>query len=121
LSREGGSLAVVDETGSLFYLAGGSPPFGRYPRVFINMYNKQNERRVTQAFIQERPHYVLARMPSEAGDPDLSTWTKYFGPGPRAYSVYYADTYTNLLSLIHGRYQALERVGPYELWEVRAR
>jgi len=120
LSRENRSLAIIDETGSLFYLASGSAPFGRYPRVFVNMYTKQNERKVADSLTHQRPQYVLTLTQLEATDPNSEGW-RYFGAGSGSNSPYYPDTYANLLNQIHEDYRLQDRVGPFELWALRTR
>ncbi len=114
LDLQGRSVAVIDESGSIFYLASGQEPFGRYPRMFLNMYSKRNERRVLDALTRERPDYVLTRAPLESTDPDYLSWF-YFGVGPRA-DTPYPDTWAHLLDRVELNYTLEEQMRPFELW-----
>lgn len=118
LGSQGKSVAIIDESGSIFYLASGQSPFGRYPRIFFNMYSQRNLRRVAGSLTTKRPDYVLTRMPLESADPGFGTWA-YFGLGPRA-DTPHPDSWATLLDLVHSNYRLDERLEPFELWVLRA-
>jgi hypothetical protein len=114
LQRQDRSVAIVDESGAILYLASGQEPFGRYPRMFLNMYSKENLDRVTAALAGEEPDYVLTRKPLEASDPDFDTLA-YFGIGPRP-DTPYPDAWEQLLDEVHRDYALEEELAPFELW-----
>jgi hypothetical protein len=114
LDRQGKSVAIIDESGSIFYLASGQEPFSRYPRMFLNMYSKQKEQKVLDALTRDRPDYVLTRTPLETTDSDYSTWF-YFGAGPRA-DTPYPDVWADLLERVRRDYTLEEQMRPFELW-----
>lgn len=114
LRQEGRSVAIVDESGSILYLAGGLKPFGRYPRTFLNMYSTENLERFSGSLAAEKPDYILTRKPLEASDPDFATLA-YFGIGPREDNPY-PDAWEQLLDEVHRGYVLEEDMAPWELW-----
>lgn len=114
LGQQDQSVAIVDESGAILYLASRQRPFGRYPRMFLNMYTKENLDRVSEALAGEMPDYVLTRMPLEASDPDFDT-LGYFGIGPRP-DTPYPDAWEQLLDVVRSRYVLEEELTPFELW-----
>ncbi len=114
LEEQDRSVAIVDESGAILYLASGQKPFGRYPRMFLNMYTKKNLNRVIAALAGEKPDYVLTRMPLEASDPDFDN-LGYFGIGPRP-DTPYPDAWVQLLDDVRRGYTLEEELAPFELW-----
>ncbi len=114
LKQQDRSVAVLDESGAILYLASGQKPFGRYPRMFLNMYSRQNLDRVTADLAGEEPDYVLTRKPLEASDPDFDTLA-YFGIGPRE-DTPYPDAWERLLAEVRRGYTLEEELVPFELW-----
>jgi hypothetical protein len=114
LEQQDRSVAIVDESGAILYLASGQEPFGRYPRMFLNMYNEENLGRVTGALAGEKPDYVLTRSPLEASDPDVDT-LGYFGIGPRP-DTPYPDAWEQLMDEVRRGYTLEEELAPFELW-----
>lgn len=114
LNLQGRSVAIIDESGPILYLASGQPPFGRYPRMFLNMYSVEKEKKVLDALTREAPDYVLTRAPVENTDPDYETWA-FFGVGPRA-DTPYPDTWADLLERVELDYVLEEQMPPFQLW-----
>lgn len=114
LGQQDRSVAIVDESGTILYLASGQKPFGRYPRMFLNMYTKENLDRVSEALAGEMPDYVLTRKPLEASDPDFDT-VAYLGIGPRP-DTPYPDAWEKLLDEVRLGYTLEEELAPFELW-----
>jgi hypothetical protein len=115
LTSAGKTFAVIDETGSLFFLATNSPPFGRYSRIFTTAYTKQLLGEVTEPF-RRHPDYILTRLALDKGSPDLEQWSS-FGTGPRSDSRY-EDTWDALEGIVHEDYSLDATVGPFQLWRL---
>lgn len=116
IADEGGSVGVVDETGSLFYLASGTPPFGRYTRIFTTSYTSELLEHAVEPFEAHPPDYLLTRVAIPAGSAELARWTG-FGAGPRPDSPY-ADAWEAVGSVVRDRYVLDTTVGPFELWRL---
>lgn len=117
LERQGRSVAIVDESGSILYLASGQKPFGRYPRMFLNLYSTENLKRVLDALAGDGPDYVLTRKALEASNPEFETLA-YFGIGPRS-DTPYPDAWEQLLGEVRSGYMLEEELGLWELWSRR--
>lgn len=113
---ESGSVGVIDETGSLFYLASGTPPFGRYPRIFTTPYTTELLEQAVEPFKAHPPDYLLTRVAIPADSPELARWAG-FGVGPRPDSPY-ADAWQALGSVVADHYVLEATVGPFELWRL---
>jgi hypothetical protein len=116
LARRGETVGVIDETGSLFYLASGSPPFGRLTRILTTPYNKELLDQAVAPYRRNPPDYVLTRSPTPADDPDPAGLTG-FGAGPRPDSPYF-DAWEAFAGVVHERYVLETRVGFFELWRL---
>jgi hypothetical protein len=118
LGASGKTTAVIDETGSLFYLASGTAPYARYNRIFRTAYTKRMIGELRDDLAQHPPDYVLTRLPLVAGTSTAAQWA-LFGPGPRKDSPY-LDTWNGLLSVVHRGYSLEGREGPFEIWRLSA-
>jgi hypothetical protein len=116
LTEQARSVGVVDETGSLFYLASGTPPFGRYTRIFTTAYTTELLEQAVEPFQAHPPDYLLTRVAIPADSPELGRWAG-FGVGPRPDSPY-ADAWEALGSVVREHYVLDATVGPFELWRL---
>ena len=112
VAREGGRAAVVDETGSLLYLASDTPPFGPTTRAFTSTWTVEQIERAAADLAEGRPDAVLTRRPLSATDDRALA---YFGAGPVPESPY-RDTWEALLEVVRAGYRLERTIGPWELW-----
>ncbi len=113
LAEQDRSVAIVDESGAVLYLASGQKPFGRYPRMFLNMYTTENLDRVTAALAGEEPDYVLTRatrcLEPGFGHPGV---LRHRSPADTPYP----DAWNQLLEEVRRSYTLEEELAPFELW-----
>jgi hypothetical protein len=114
LEAKGQNVAVLDETGSLFYLAGGVAPYGAFPRIFMTAYTKELRQEVVRGLEQNPPDYILTRTALQPGTPEYEPWAA-FGPGPVPDS-WYADTWDRLNAIVRRDYRLERSMVPFELW-----
>jgi hypothetical protein len=114
LRLAGKTFAVIDETGSLFYLATDTAPFGRYSRIFTATHTKMLVRQVRDSLERSLPDYILTRRPLEPGTAEYGNWVS-FGIGPRQDS-HYGDTWEELSTVIEQNYRLDADVAPFEIW-----
>lgn len=116
LDRAGKRVAVIDESGSLFYLASDTAPWGRYPRVFVVLTTLQKLEEVTGSLEDDPPDYILTRRPVQPNtDVYERWWFTSFGLGPHPDSTY-SDTWEGLLSVVRENYRLLSVQEPFGLW-----
>ncbi|HEX2177900.1 MAG TPA: hypothetical protein VHL54_00030, partial [Actinomycetota bacterium] len=117
--RAGRTVAVVDESGSLWYLAAGVAPAHRNPRMFIDIYREQKLRDTLEALRRDPPEVVLTRRALSPDDPALSAWPPgSFGLGPSPGSLY-PDTWEAMTRFLGDRYRLEETLDPFEIWTLR--
>lgn len=112
---QGRTFAVVDETGSLFYLLAGSPSFSRYPRIFIAMYNDEIVEEVKNSLEDPPPDYILTRplVPDE-GKPFYRFWRfATFGMAPGSL---HHETWEELNEVIRRDYVLDTDMAPFQLY-----
>ncbi len=113
---QGQTFAVVDETGSLFYLLAGSPSFSRYPRIFIAMYNDEIVQEVKGSLEDPPPDYILTRplVPDE-GKPFYRFWRfATFGMAPGSL---HHETWEELNEVIRRDYVLDTDMAPFQLYK----
>jgi hypothetical protein len=123
--HEGKSFAVVDESGSIFYLAAGSAPFSRYPRIFTAMYSDELVDRVEGELLEQSPDVILTRMPLEKAPVSYDQWDyTSWGMAPpcsslrRSYCSTHGETWAEITDLIHGSYRLESEIAPFEIWRL---
>ncbi|MEX2552007.1 MAG: hypothetical protein WD627_03270 [Actinomycetota bacterium] len=116
LDAGGQPVAVLGETGSLFYLAGGIAPHGRYSRIFISSYTKDLQQNVEQGLVRNPPDYILTRTALQPGTSEYDQWA-VFGPGPTPDSLY-PDTWNRLKAILQRDYRLEASMAPFELWRL---
>lgn len=116
LQREGNTFGVIDETGSLFYLATDTAPYGRYSRSFTATHTKQLLARLTETLEQNPPDYILTRLPVEPDTAEFNQWSS-FGYGPYHRSPYF-DTWGALLDVVHRLYELQTEIPPFQIWRL---
>lgn len=116
LQRDGNTFGVIDETGSLFYLATDTAPYGRYSRAFTATHTKQLLEQLTQALEQDPPDYILTRLPIVLDTAEFAAWSS-FGYGP-SYRSPYLDTWEALLDVVHRRYELQTEIRPFQIWRL---
>jgi hypothetical protein len=112
-SRSGKTFAVIDESGSLFYLASETAPWGRYSRLFPMMVRKEQVVQVKEFLKRHPPDLVVTRMPKQVG---YERWA-WFGLGPLPDSLF-ADTRDALLTVVRQRYRLETEMKPFEVWRL---
>ena len=117
--RAGRRVAVIDESGSLLYLASGVAPAQRNPRMFIDIYREEKLRETLDALRRRPPHVILTRRALTPDDPALAGWPAgSFGLGPSPGSLY-PDTWEAVTRFLRGRYRLEEVLDPFEVWTLR--
>lgn len=116
LDRAGERVAVIDESGSLFYLASDTAPWGRYPRIFVVLTTVDKLEEITESLEDDPPDYILTRQPIQP-DSELYDrwWFTSFGLGPNPDSTY-SDTWEGLLSEVRANYRLQGVHEPFGLW-----
>ncbi len=114
IEDRGETFAVIDETGSLFYVPTESAPFGRYGRIFLATHTKQLVNDMEQDLIDAAPDYILIRTRSARGGMGYEAWN-VFGLGPDPAS-YYNDVWEQLGEIVKSDYRLEQPMLPYELW-----
>ncbi|MEX2586633.1 MAG: hypothetical protein WD602_01385 [Actinomycetota bacterium] len=116
LADAGMTLAVIDETGSLFYLAADTAPWSRYPRLFVSLHTQHKLAEVVERLRNHPPDYVLTRMPTSVDSAHLQRYPpSMFGLGPHPHTPY-ADTWRRLGAVVSERYALESTTGPFELY-----
>lgn len=114
VKQAGGTFAVVDETGSLFYLATGTAPFGRYSRIFLATHTKELVSDVQESLAEEAPDFVLVRTKSSRGGWGFESWNSFgLGPDPL---TYYPDTWKAMDEVINSGYELEREIEAFQLW-----
>ncbi|MEX2586632.1 MAG: hypothetical protein WD602_01380 [Actinomycetota bacterium] len=117
LKKDSHRFAVVDETGSLFYVATGTAPYGRYSRPFTAAHTKDLVEDVRRSFKQDPPDYVLIRLGIEPETLEFVVWGRFgYGPGPYSH---YQDTWEILIEAVHQDYELESEIFPYQLWRLK--
>jgi hypothetical protein len=118
IRASGKTFAVIDESGSLFYLAADTVPWGRYPRPFVSLHTKAKLAAFSSSLRRNPPDYVLTRMELDRGSPLYDRWPSTpFGLGPNP-DTPFADTWKELSSTIHRLYRLDRTIPPFELWSL---
>lgn len=132
LTRAGRTVAVIGETGSLPYLEGGSAPWGRYPRMFVDTITNTKLKGVVDSLERHPPDYVFFRKPTEsalmaagpgpANNPSEEDYRQFYravvfgvGPGPNSP---YGDTWEALRSAVEGLYRREGDNAAYEVFKL---
>ena len=116
LDAGGETVAVLDETGSLFYLAGGIAPHGSYSQIFMSSYTKELQQNVEQGLVRNPPDYILTRTALQPATSEYDQWA-VFGPGPTPDSLY-PDTWNRLKAILQRDYRLEASMAPFELWRL---
>lgn len=116
IKAQGRTYAVVDETGSLFYLATDTPSFSRYPRIFIAMYTEEKVDEVRKSLEDQSPDFILTRpLVADQGKPFYRRWRfAIFGMAPGSQ---HHETWEELNEVIRRDYVLETDMAPFELWE----
>lgn len=114
VKAQGRTFVVVDENGSLFSLATGTAPFGRYPRIFWTAYTEERVEGIADYLRSHPPDYVLTRVPLSESDPDYRVWSS-LGIGPVEDSPY-GDLWLSLGRVIEDDYRLDSTLSSYQLW-----
>jgi hypothetical protein len=118
-AAQGKRVAVVDETGALFYLATGTPSFSRYPRIFIAMYNYEKAEEVRDELLQADADYILTRTRIEPPNFDDDEWPwASFGIAPASP---HDESWGILNEVLTERYEREgDELAPFEMWRKKA-
>jgi hypothetical protein len=117
----GHSVGVVDESGSLFYLASDTTPWGRYTHPFISIHTTRMLGQFVDSLNADPPDYILTRMQLPPDSPYFDSWPMVsFGLGPSPDSPY-SDIWDAFLGVLHRHYRLEEQLAPFEIWRLAAR
>ncbi len=117
LKAQGKRVAVVDETGALFYLASGTPSFSRYPRIFVAMYTHEMAKEVQDELLDFNPDYILTRSRTDPPNFDIEDWPySSFGVAPASP---HEQSWESFEKLIGERYQLDSELLPFELFKIK--
>ncbi len=114
LEDRGYTFAVLDQTGSLPYLAAGSSPFGRYAGLLTTAFRNEQVNRVAEQFEERPPDFFLLRLASPEGTEEFDRW-KVFGPGPGELVNY--DTWDAIETIVRKDYRPITPNAPYQIWQ----
>jgi hypothetical protein len=117
IRAEGKTLAVLDESGSTFYLAGNTAPWSRYPRLFVMAYSRQKLEHLEARLVAEAPDFILTRMGPGTASAGYPAWPPAFGVGPGPSSPF-PDTWAALEAVVRSRYLLESSLPPYQLWRL---
>ena len=95
LGSHGERVAVLDQTGPLFYLASGTAPWGRYSPLLLSLYSQRRLESVTQDLESDPPDVVVI----QAADIPL-----------------FRDTVTVLRAIVHERFDLDSELAGYQIW-----
>jgi hypothetical protein len=95
LGSHGARVAVLDQTGPLFYLASGTAPWGRYSPLLLSLYSQRRLESVTQDLESDPPDVVVI----QSADIPL-----------------FRDTVTVLRAIVHERFDLDSELAGYQIW-----